>query len=87
MKLIIILLLLCSSAYCSDTITFPKNDYPRLYWSYSSDWDSDDNKTYWDKDDEYENRYGCPAVPEPSTYALIFGISVLFVAYYKKKVV
>ena len=60
---------------------------------YSSSWDWDDDDKEGDDDNKYQwgggggsgGEYCGPAVPEPSTYALIAGLAGLLFAVYKRK--
>jgi hypothetical protein len=60
---------------------------------YSSSWDWDDDDKEDDDDNKYQwgggggsgGEYCGPAVPEPSTYALIAGLTGLLFAVYKRK--
>ena len=59
---------------------------------YSSSWDWDDDDKEDDDDNKYQwggggsgGEYCGPAVPEPSTYALIAGLAGLLFAVYKRK--
>ena len=66
--------------------------YSSSVYSSSMDWDDDDDE---DDDDDKKYQWGggggsggeyCgPAVPEPSTYALIAGLAGLLFAVYKRK--
>ena len=69
--------------------------YNSSVYSSSMDWDDDDDDDDEDDDDDKKYKWGggggsggeyCgPAVPEPSTYALIAGLAGLLFAVYKRK--
>ena len=65
--------------------------YSSSVYSSSMDWDDDDkeddddNKYQWGGGGGSGGEYCGPAVPEPSTYALIAGLAGLLFAVYKRK--